>query len=105
MLAIEGDYIAGFDIYKHKDALKMLHCKWNPDAKKWVVPDNPDRLKLYINKVNETEKEMMKAHWEQALENCGYERAKKGTKEYDEVKAEMKKLMLNEKSEQLNLNV
>ena len=105
MLSIEGEYVVGFDIYKHKEALKMCNCKWNPDAKKWVVPNNPDKLNLYINRVNETEKEMMKAHWEQALENCGHERVKKGTKEYDEVKAEMKRLMLEEKSEQLNLYV
>jgi hypothetical protein len=93
MLAIEGDYIVGFDVYKHKDALKMYNCRWNPDVKKWKVPDNIDKLKFYIDRVNTNEKESIKECWEQALKNCGHERVAKGTEQYLQVKTEMKRLL------------
>ena len=93
MLAIEGDYIVGFDIYKHKDTLKYFQCRWDPEVKKWKIPDNPVKLQYYIEKVNANEKEEMQAAWQQALKSCGHERVYKGTAEYDDVKTEMKRIL------------
>lgn len=95
MLAIEGDFVVGFNIYKYKEALKSYHCRWNPDVKKWTIPNNPDGLKIFINSVNEDEKKEMEDNWKKALLKCGYGRVKKGTPQYDEVKAAMLNLLKN----------
>ena len=59
MLTFENNRISGFGSFDHKDTLKFYRCKWDNDAKNWVVPPETD-LKIItklIKKINEVCKE------------------------------------------------
>lgn len=100
MLKIENGFVEGRNIFEHKDNLKFYRCKWDPEARKWRTPDNTTKLQAYFDKVNQQKNENLKDYWKEACENCGYNFAKKGTPEYDEVKEEMKRLIQIDKEEE-----
>ncbi len=100
MYKIENGFIHGYNLYAIKDNLKFYKCTWDADAKKWKAPNNPDKLKMYFDKLNEEKSENMKDFWKEACDSCGYQFVKKGTPEYDEVKEEMKRLIQIDKEEE-----
>ena len=95
MLTIENGFVTGFDLYSHRDNLKFYKCIWDTDAKKWRAPDNTSKLQFYLDKVNDAEKEQINKLWNDAIDNCGFDKfkVKKGTSEYEQTRTEFKNLL------------
>lgn len=104
-MEIVGEYIEGDKklTYKCSGGFKSFHCLWNPDNKKWKIPYETQHLnnvKTFISRMNEeheqnqeAESERIKGLWKQASDNLNIKFAKKGSDEYEQVKAEFKKLL------------
>lgn len=99
VLKFENKRIMGPGSYAHKDNLKSNGCKWDSTNRCWYVPDeaNLSLILKIIESINQKEQDEMKELWKKACENCGYKFVKKGTPEYNEVKEEMRQMMLEER--------
>ena len=87
------------EIYENKDHLKFFRCLWDKESKTWRIPFEDVNLKRLIefikrwNEEQEISNENKKDLWKQASDNLKLNFVKKGTTEYDLVKAEFVKLL------------
>ena len=87
MLTFENNRISGFGSFDHKDTLKFYRCKWDNDAKNWLVSEDADvkMLSKLIKKINAETTQKTNDKWAKACTECDVKFAKKGTDDYNRV--------------------
>ncbi len=95
MLTLESNRISGFGSFEHKDTFKFYKCKWDKDAKNWVVPPETaiKMISKLIKKINEESTQKTNEKWARACAICDVQFAKKGTEDYDKVMIKFKELV------------
>ena len=100
-MEVVDNYIEGDSklIFRCIDSLKMFRCKWNPEVKKWKASDETrhrNNLDMFISRMNEEEikeTERKIKLWQTVCKNLKFDYVKKGTPEYELVKADYIKLL------------